>query len=76
MGFAVPAYIFLIGCRSLVYTEIKWIMDKEYISPNIILVLYGIVGALFCIIINIIVTFIPYGEKKERNNSKNNRNNF
>jgi hypothetical protein len=66
MGLAVPAYIFLIGCRSYVYTKIKWIMDKEYISPNIILVLYGIVGALFCIIINIIVTFIPYGEKKEK----------
>ena len=66
MGLALPAYIFLISCRSYVYTKIKWIMDKKYISSNIILVLYGIVGALFCIIINIIVTFIPCGEKKEK----------
>ena len=41
-------------------------MDKKYISPNIILIFYGIVGASFCTILNIIVTFIPFGEKKEK----------
>ena len=34
-------------------------MDKKCISPNKILFFYGIIGASFCFIVNIISSFIP-----------------
>ena len=59
IGLALPIYFILITCRSYVYTKIKWIMDKKCISPNKILFFYGIIGASFCFIVNIISSFIP-----------------
>lgn len=45
--------------RAYVSCKIKWLMDLKYISPNILLMLYGIIGIIICSIICTITTFVP-----------------
>ena len=58
-------YFFFILARSYVNCKIKWLMDLKYISEYKILMLYGFVGFLFCLILCIILTFIDCGYKDE-----------
>lgn len=51
-------YIILITARSYVNTKIKWLMDLKYISPPKLLKFYGVIGAIICIILCIITTFV------------------
>ena len=54
LGFFI--YLVLITLRSFVNSKIKWYMDIKYIYPEEILVYYGIIGAITCMIISIITT--------------------
>ena len=54
LGFFI--YLLLITIRSFVNTKIKWYMDIKYISPESILMFYGIIGTITCMIISIITT--------------------
>ena len=49
-------YIKLIFLRSVVNLSLKWYMDVKYISPNKILMLYGIIGTIIYLIICFITT--------------------
>ena len=44
--------------RSFAITYIKILMDINYISPNKLLIIYGIIGTLITIIVGILSTFI------------------
>ena len=55
-------YIILIAIRSYVNTKVKWLIDLKYISLNKILIIYGIVGSIFCLVISLVSTFISCGE--------------
>ena len=48
-------YLFLILLRSFVNIQLKWLIEKKFISINKILVLYGFIG-LVCSIIGIFVS--------------------
>ena len=61
VGIGICIYSILITLRAFVNTKLKWLIDHKYISPMIILIFYGIVGSLFCIIICGIATFFPCG---------------
>ena len=50
-------YLILITFRSFVNSNIKWYMDLKYISLNKLLMYYGIMGAVVCLIIILITTF-------------------
>ena len=52
------SYILIMSLRSYVNTRIKWLMDSKYISEIKLLLIYGIFGAFFSLIICIISTFI------------------
>ena len=51
-------YIILLILNSYAITKIKWLMDIKNFSPIKIFVIYGIVGAIFYIIICILSTFV------------------
>ena len=68
-------YLFLIIIRSYVNTKIKWLIDLKYISPNKILIMYGVIGTIFCFFISLIATFISCGEV-EQNSKKYDFNNY
>ena len=44
--------------RAYSLCKIKYLMDLKYISPYIILIIYGIIGTIICTIIGILSTFI------------------
>jgi hypothetical protein len=46
----------LITLRSYINSKIKWYMDLKYISENKLLMYYGVIGALICLIICLIAT--------------------
>ena len=50
-------FFILITSRSYINSKIKWYMDLKYISPNKLLMYYGAIGTLICLIICIITTF-------------------
>ena len=54
-------YFILITFRSYINTKLKWLIDKKYISPIKLLILYGIIGFFFSLIICIVASFIPCG---------------
>ena len=54
--FGIMLYLLLILLRSIVNISLKWYMDIKYISPNKILMLYGIFGTIVYLIIIFIVT--------------------
>ena len=61
-------YFIPITLRSYVNAKIKWFMDLRYISPNALLIFYGLFGAIISFIICIISTFVKC---KEINNEIN-----
>ena len=52
------SYILIMSLRSYVNTRIKWLMDSKYISGIKLLLIYGILGTFFSLIICIVSTFI------------------
>ena len=58
---AIIIYIGLISLRSYVNSKLKWYMDIKYISSNRILMLHGIIGFIFYLIITTVTTFIECG---------------
>lgn len=50
-------YFCSITLRSYINTELKWLIDKKFISPVKLFFLYGIIGFVFCLIICIFATF-------------------
>jgi hypothetical protein len=56
IGFTI--YFFLILLRSIVNLRLKSYMDKDFISPNRIIITYGILGATISLIICIASNFI------------------
>ena len=66
----IAIYIILISIRSYVYTKIKWFMDLKYISSTQLLIFYGILGTIMCLIACGITTFFKcksYEENNDRN---------
>lgn len=55
-------YFIPITLRSYVNAKIKWFMDLRYISPNALLIFYGLFGAIISFIICIISTFVKCKE--------------
>ena len=55
-------YFLLIIARSYVNTQLKVFMDLKFISQRTILMLYGIIGAIICLITGLIVSFVPCPE--------------
>ena len=51
-------YIFLISIRSYVYSKIKWFMDLKYITSTQLLIFYGMLGSIICLVICTITTFV------------------
>ena len=43
--------------------KIKWLMDLKYISPNKLLIIYGLMGTIICGIAGTISTFVPCEDK-------------
>ena len=56
-------YLGLIIIRSIINTKIKWLIDLKYISLYKILIIYGVFGSVFCLVISLIATFFSCGEK-------------
>ena len=56
LGFLV--YMISITLRSYSNSKLKWLMDLRYIRTSKILLLYGLMGTIICLIISIISTFI------------------
>ena len=54
--FGIVLYLILILLHSIVNLSLKWYMDIKYISPNQILICYGILGTIIYIIFSIIIT--------------------
>ena len=54
--FGIVLYLILILLHSIVNLSLKWYMDIKYISPNQILICYGILGTIIYIIFGIIIT--------------------
>ena len=50
-------FFMLITLRSYINAKIKWYMDLKYISPHKLLMYYGTIGTLICLIICIISSF-------------------
>ena len=57
--------LFLASMYLSAYTscKIKWLMDLKYISPNKLLIIYGIIGTIICGIAGTISTFVPCEDK-------------
>ena len=51
-------YILLISIRSYVYSKIKWFMDLKYITSTQLLIFYGMLGSIICLVICTITTFV------------------
>ena len=62
-------YSFLILLKAYISTKIKWYMDIKYISSHKLLILYGLIGALFYSILCTISTFNEC--EKTYNSTKN-----
>ena len=54
-------YLFFIGLRSYINTQIKYLVDLKSISVNKLLIYYGAIGTIFCFIISLISTFVNCG---------------
>ena len=54
----VTIYLILISFRSFVNSKLKWYMDLKYISPNKLLIYYGIIGASICFLVSFISSFM------------------
>jgi hypothetical protein len=55
-------YLFLIIIEAYSLTKIKQLMDLRYISPSKILIIHGLLGTFFYLIISVISTFIKCNE--------------
>ena len=55
-------YLFLIIIEAYSLTKIKQLMDLRYISPSKILIIYGLLGTFFYLIISVISTFFKCNE--------------
>ena len=51
-------YLLYMIPRAYSLCQIKYLMDLKYISPYIILIIYGLIGTIICTIIGILSTFI------------------
>lgn len=51
-------YFILIVLKAYAIVKVKWLMDLKYISPNKLLIIYGIIGTIFCSIFSILSSFI------------------
>ena len=69
-------YIILITSRAYVNTKIKWFMDIKYISPNKLLIYYGIMGTIICTIVSIVTTYIECDVKHNNDNNDINIYNY
>ncbi len=54
--FGILLYLILIFLRSTVNLSLKWYMDIQYISPNQILIVFGILGTILYFIFTIVVS--------------------
>ena len=54
-------YLCLITLRAYVYIQLKCFMDLKYVSPNKLLLIYGLTGSILYSSICIITTFIKCG---------------
>lgn len=68
----ITIYIILISIRSYVYTKIKWFMDLKYISSTQLLIFYGILGTIICLIACGITTFFKCQSYEENNDINKN----
>ena len=55
--FGIAIYLILIFVRSFVNSKLKWYMDLKYVSPNKLLIYYGIIGASVCFLVSFISSF-------------------
>ena len=53
----ITIYLILISFRSFVNSKLKWYMDLKYVSPNKLLMHYGIIGASCCFLVSFISSF-------------------
>ena len=60
--FFIILYFLLISARSYVNTQLKVFMDLKYISQRALLMFYGIIGTIMCLITGLIVSFVPCPE--------------
>lgn len=68
--FGISIYLVLITLRSYVNSKIKWFMDLQYISPNRLLMIFGLLGTIICSITSIITTIFRCKEYKIFGGSK------
>jgi hypothetical protein len=68
--FGISIYLVLITLRSYVNSKIKWFMDLQYISPNRLLMIFGLLGTIICSITCIITTIFSCKEYKIFGGSK------
>ena len=52
-------YLLLILTRSYVNTQLKVLMDLKFISLRSLLLMYGIIGFVMCLLFGIIFSFVP-----------------
>ena len=52
-------YLSIIMARSYVNTQLKVFMDLKFISHRTLLIFYGLTGAIICLIVGVIISFIP-----------------
>ena len=63
--FFIILYFLLIIARTYVNTQLKVFIDLKFISQRTILLFYGIIGAIMCLITGLIVSFAPCPESME-----------
>jgi hypothetical protein len=68
--FGISIYLVLITLRSYVNSKIKWFMDLQYISPNRLLMIFGLLGTIICSITCVITTIFKCKEYKIFGGSK------
>ena len=60
------SYLIIMLLRAYVNCSLCWIMEIKYLSPARLLVIYGMLGTLFYLVICTIFTFISYKPDKEK----------
>ena len=74
-------YLCLITLRAYVYIQLKYFMDLKYVSPNKLLLIYGLTGGILYSSICTFTTFVKCDDSEELNiydyicSVKNNTNN-
>ena len=57
-------YLIILIIRAYSNCKIKWLTDLKYVSTGKLLIIYGIVGTISCLIICIITTLVDCGKNK------------